>query len=187
MEENAVICVIVNQGLGQRVLGLASLHPVLRDITVTGIGTSHTSANMYKDLVFLYCRKEVTAQILQEFSKEMAMEEPDRGIAFVLGQVPQKETDLILNIVRVKRGFAEDVIVISQEAECHGATVIRGRNVDRLSIFPKENLELVLMITAREKSEKLTAILNRDEKFCRQANLQGVTMALSQPLGITYY
>lgn len=150
-----LICVIVNFGLGSRIIKAARRHGITGGTITLGQGTVNSRildfigiSDIRKEIVYMAASRKTAYQALEELNKEFEFDKPHHGIAFsthlenIWGahsienenkreiQCEERGADNIMyhmiNII-VDKGKAEDVITAANKAGSKGATVINAR------------------------------------------------------------
>lgn len=146
-------CVIVNNGLGSKVIKIAKENGVPGATVLIGRGTASSSILHFlgledsrKEVVIMAADKDAGDKAIKEINEKMNLNKPHRGIAFSLslGQIfgsklspiKTKEDNNIkednnmkynLIITIVDRGSAEHVIDAATAAGSHGGTILNAR------------------------------------------------------------
>lgn len=154
---NELICIIVNCGMGSKIIKSARHHGISGATVMIGKGTVNNSilcfiglSDIRKEIVFMVAGKETAYQALSEMDKEFAFNKPNHGIAFTTSvcEVMGKRDTVCEFIddegskehesfpehimyhsitVVVDKGKAEDVIDAAVKAGSKGGTIINGR------------------------------------------------------------
>ena len=157
MDDNAndigleLSCVIVNFGLGSKVLKIAKLNGMLGGTVFLGMGTIKNRlldlldlGDIRKEIVLMISGKKTTDTAIEALSKEMAFNKPNHGIAFttsVISLIGSKKynhdyaqeskggDNIMYNaiFVVVDKGNAEAAIDAATNAGSRGATIINAR------------------------------------------------------------
>lgn len=146
-----LVYIIVNHGLGSRVLQKAKKHGVAGGTIFLSKGTVKSSLlnflSLYderKEIVVMGADQITTEQVLSKLNKEFKFEKPNHGIAFTINlndiigsrnypsndkktERGAKESMYQVIISIVNRGDAENVIEAAQSAGSKGGTIINGR------------------------------------------------------------
>ncbi len=155
--EFELICVIVNYGLGSKVLKIAKQNGVLGGTIFLGKGTVKNRllelldlCDVRKEIVLMVAEKTVADKALAELSRTMKFDKPNHGVAFAtavlgfIGAVGKEYSDneegnierknggaasTMYNAIYVivDRGKAESVIDAATEAGSRGGTIINAR------------------------------------------------------------
>lgn len=174
-----LIYVIVNYGIGSRVLQKAKQSGISGGTIFLGKGTIHNSISQFlslyevrKEIILLESDQNTAAHVLPELNKEFKFEKPHHGIVFctstqdVFGSrykpsegIEEKRDEikpmyhLIFTIV--DKGKAEDVIEAATEAGSKGGTIINARGsgaheTSKLFYMDIEPEKEVVMILSKE-------------------------------------
>lgn len=150
--EFELITVVVNHGLGSKVIKIAREHGVQGATVCLGTGTARRSRIMElleltdsrKEIVFMVAEKETATRALEALDWELKFERPNHGIAFTTPvkrfiQSAEKKYDepnesrgvvktmhSVIFVV-VDRGKGYEVIDAATEAGARGGTILHGR------------------------------------------------------------
>lgn len=146
-----ILCFIVNDGMGSKVLKLGKQDGVSGGTVLYGFGTVNNNAlrmlgldDIRKEIVILAAEKEVAEHTLEDLSKKLKLEKRNHGIAFsipivnLLGNrncvysqnASSRKVDNVMHqaiFTIVDHGQAEQVIDAAVAAGSQGGTVITGR------------------------------------------------------------
>ncbi len=150
-----LVCIIVNYGLGSKVVKSAKRHGFSGGTITLAKGTVNSRvlnfiglADVRRELVYLVAEKSVAYRALEEMNKEFEFDKPNRGIVFttsingILGSKNVKSKKRVVNndiekrgdktmynliTVVVDKGLAEDVIDAANKAGAKGGTIINAR------------------------------------------------------------
>ena len=182
----AQICVIVNFGLGSKLLHRAKVHGIPGGTVFLGKGTVNNRileflglSDVRKEIVLMVAGKETAYRALDKLSAEFEFEKPNHGIAFVksicvlagsrscAGDNQKKERDeenMYDSItVIVDKGKAEYVIDAAVAAGSKGGTIInaRGSGVHETSkLFSMDiepEKEVVLILSEKKTTGAIVA------------------------------
>ncbi len=180
-----LIYIIVNSGVGSKVLHFAKEHGIKGGTVFLGRGTVSNSVLNFlalyderKEIVLMGADKETADRVLSLIDKKLQFEKPNHGIAFttdvceIAGTknyccntvreergVNNKMYQLIMAIV--KKGKAEDVIEVAAKAGSKGGTIInaRGSGIHETSkLFSMDiepEKEIVMILSASEKTDNI--------------------------------
>ena len=150
-----LVCIIVNYGLGSKVVKSAKRHGFSGGTITLAKGTVNSRvlnfiglADVRRELVYLAAEKSVAYRALEEMNEEFEFDKPNRGIVFttsinsILGSKNIKsekrvvkndierrgdEAKYNLITVIVDKGRAEEVIDAANKAGAKGGTIINAR------------------------------------------------------------
>lgn len=150
-----LVCIIVNYGLGSKVVKSAKRHGFSGGTITLAKGTVNSRvlnfiglADVRRELVYLAAEKSVAYRALEEMNEEFEFDKPNRGIVFttsinsILGSKNVKSKKRVVNndiekrgdktmynliTVVVDKGLAEDVIDAANKAGAKGGTIINAR------------------------------------------------------------
>ncbi|NLY18110.1 MAG: P-II family nitrogen regulator [Clostridiaceae bacterium] len=142
--------------------------------------------NQKKEIVSFLLNKAMAKEMLDYYTKELQLDEPGHGIAFISPvivanqEISKEQIDLIdmqgmeedcmykkLTVI-VERGMAEDVMEIARKAGVRGGTIMHGRGAGAefttklfgVEIEPEK--ELVLILTPSELIDKVVNALYQE-------------------------
>lgn len=194
------ICVIVNLGLGSKLLQVAKHYGVSGGTVLLGKGTVNNRildflglSDIRKEIVLMIASKKTSEQVLKKLDEEFKFEKPNHGIAFttsvcsLVGTRSCKSDNLeggrgVDNImyhaitVIVDKGKAEDVIDAATKAGSTGGTIInaRGSGIHETSkLFSMEiepEKEIVLILSEKEKTEAIVSSIREQLKIDEPGN-----------------
>lgn len=195
-----LMCVIVNCGLGSKVIKSAKHHGVSGGTITLGTGSVHSRildyiglADIRKEIVYMAAEKETAYEALEELNKEYQFNKPNHGIAFttsicgVLGtrrimckhKKDERGADNIMyHIITtiVDKGKAEDVITAATEAGFKGGTIINGRGAgvhETSKLFSMDiepEKEIVLILSEADKTDKIVSLIRENLKIDEPGN-----------------
>ena len=191
LENIELLCIIVNVGVGNKVLQSAKEQGVTGGTIFLGKGTVNNSLlkflaldDIRKEIVLLIVNKSVEAKLMQALNKEFKFEKPNHGIAFttsimsVVGassyskekvvEIKDGETYMYHSItVIVDKGKAELVVDAAQAAGSRGGTIInaRGAGIHETSkLFSMEIVpekEMVLILSQADQTDTITDAIRK--------------------------
>lgn len=187
-----LICVIVNFGLGSKVIKTAKQSGISGGTILLGKGTVKSSileflalTDVRKEIVLLICEKSKADKAMEELDKKFAFAKPKHGIAFsisVSNLLGTRNCEYINNnegrgventmynaiFTIVDKGKAEAVIDAASKAGSRGGTIInaRGSGIHETSkLFSMDiepEKEIVLILSENKLTESIVASI-RDE------------------------
>lgn len=195
-----MIYVIVNYGIGSKVLRKAKEHGVRGGTVVLGKGTIKNAfcnfLSLYdesKEIVLLGADWKTAEYALDELNRDFKFDKPNHGIAFstgitdIIGSKCEKidkaergaEPMYKLITTIVNRGKAEDVIDAANEVGSKGGTIINARGsgihetkkLFNMEIEPEK--EMVLIIANTESAERIVNTIREKLELDKPGN--GIT------------
>ncbi|WP_324824260.1 P-II family nitrogen regulator [Sinanaerobacter sp. ZZT-01] len=195
-----LICIIVNFGLGSKLVRLAKKHGIPGGTIMLSRGTVNSSildymglSDVRKESVFMVADKKIARQALEEMNKEFEFNKPNHGIAFatsicgvlgtksiVCGNIKnEREVDntmyhLVTTIV--DKGKGECVIDAATKAGSKGGTIMnaRGSGIHETSkLFSMEiepEREVVMILSEHESTEKIVTSIKEELKIEEPGN-----------------
>jgi nitrogen regulatory protein PII len=198
-QEFELICVIVNFGLGSKIIKYARQHGINGGTVFLGKGTVKSSIlqlleinEVRKEIVILAGGNPTACRVMDELSEKFEFRKPNHGIAFstsiskILGTthctcikneskgVESQMYNVI--IVIVDKGNAESVIEAAEKAGSRGGTIInaRGAGVHETSkLFSMEiepEKEIVLIISETGVTDKIAASIRDSLEMDKPGN-----------------
>lgn len=187
MQEIELICVIVNLGMGKKVVKIAKHHGALGGTITLGKGTVNNKvlefigiSDIRKEIVYMLADAKTAHDVLTFLNRELEFDRPNHGIAFTTGvcsvigtraykceeNMNGKGADNIMYnaiTVIVEKGRAEDVIDAASRAGSKGGTIINARGsgiheTSHLFAFDIEpEKEIVIILSEVDKTEGITS------------------------------
>ncbi|WP_066638995.1 P-II family nitrogen regulator [Desulfolucanica intricata] len=186
-KELELICMIVNFGLGSKVIKIAKKNGISGGTVFLGRGTIKNRILEFlelndsrKEIVLLIADKTTAHQALGVLNKELAFHKPNHGIAFtisVANLLGKKSCQYQDNMVKrgeentmyqaiftiVDRGNAEDVIAAANKGGARGGTIIKARGSGihethtLFSMAIEPEKEMVLIISKNELTDSIVS------------------------------
>lgn len=184
-----LICMIVNYGLGSRVIKSAKCCGVSGGTVTLGRGAAGSGlldflglSEVRKEIVYMAAEREIAYKALEKLNKEYQFHKPNHGIAFttsicgILGtkriacgnkkeERGAEEAMYHVITVIVDKGKAEDVITAAVKAGSKGGTIMNARGsgiheTSRLfSMDIEPEKEVVTILSEDDSTEKITAMI----------------------------
>lgn len=195
-----LVCIIVDFGLGSKVLQTAKKSGITGGTVLLGKGTIKSRlleflalTDVRKEIIIMVSNKTTIKYALEQLDKKFKFSKPNHGIAFttpvghVIGASSCKSENLkegrgVENImyhaitVIVEKGNAEEVIDAATEAGSKGGTIInaRGSGIHETSkLFSMEiepEKEIVLILSEKESTEKIVSSIREKLKIDEPGN-----------------
>lgn len=191
MEE---ICVIVNFGLGSKVLRSAKHWGVSGGTVLLGKGTINNPAldflglcDVRKEIVHMITDRETAQFALAKLSEEFKFQKPNHGIAYTLPvstligtrscksdpkeKGGEDQTMYQAITVIVNKGSAEEVVEAATRAGAKGGTIInaRGSGIHETSkLFSMDiepEKEIVLILSEKEMTDAIVSSIRKQVKI----------------------
>ncbi|GFR34790.1 P-II family nitrogen regulator [Thermobrachium celere] len=194
------ICIIVNFGLGSKLLQAAKNHGISGGTVLLGKGTVNNRildflglSDIRKEIVLMVANKKTADQVLEKLDEEFKFEKPNHGIAFttsvcsLVGTRSYKSDNLkegrgvdnnmyhAITVI-VDKGKAENVIDAATKAGSTGGTIInaRGSGIHETSkLFSMDiepEKEIVLILSEKEKTEAIVTSIREQLKIDEPGN-----------------
>lgn len=197
--EYELICVIVNFGLGSKVLKIAERNGISGGTIFLGKGTVNNKileflglSDIRKEIVFMLANAKTAEEVIVKLDEEFHFEKPNHGIAFtapveniigvhsLTGEAagPERSLDIMYQtiVTIVEKGKAEEVIDAATKAGSKVGTIInaRGSGIHETSkLFSMEiepEKEIVLIITKADKTEEIAQSIREHLKIDQPGN-----------------
>jgi len=182
-----LVFVIVNYGLGSKIIKIAKQNGVSGGTIFLGKGTSNSHilklldlTDIRKEIVLFIAEKQIAEKAVQELNRKYEFQKPDHGIAFTISvnriigarncvssEVRESggEKNSMHNaiFVVVDRGNAEKVLEAATVAGSRGGTIINARgsgiheNCKLFSMLIEPEKEIVLILAETEFTEAIAA------------------------------
>lgn len=195
-----LIYIIVNDGMGSRILNKAKKYGITAGTIFMGRGTINNSLlkflSLYderKEIVLMGTDRETATHALSEMNKVLHFEKPHHGIVFttsacgIIGSRSCRSEEnkegrgenkpmyqIIMTIV--KRGKAEDVIEAAQSAGSKGGTIInaRGSGVNETSkLFSMDiepEKEIVIILSKQDTTDAIVLAIREKLEIDKPGN-----------------
>jgi len=189
------ICVIVNMGLGSKVLHKAMHYGIRGGTILLGTGTMCNRlleclglSDSRKEIVYMVAQRKTAHEALSKLNEEFEFVKPNHGIAFTTavtavvgthGKAISEHSEergadktmyhAITTIV--DRGRAEEVIDAAAKAGSKGGTILKARGsgiheTSKLfSIDIEPEKEIVLILSEADKTDAIVESIRRDMKI----------------------
>ncbi|GAA0598434.1 P-II family nitrogen regulator [Virgibacillus siamensis] len=186
-----LICIIVNFGLGSKVMQTAKKNGISGGTILVGKGTIKNRmlemlglTNVRKEIILLGTSKATAGQMLERLNEKFKFTKPNHGIAFTasINQIFGARSfqsdrtmesggadDKMYHAITVitEKGNAEDVIDAATEAGSKGGTIInaRGSGIHETSkVFSMEiepEKEIVLILSEKESTDAIVSSIRK--------------------------
>jgi len=195
-----LVCVIVNKGLGSKLMKSAKRHGFSGGTITFGKGTANSRLLDYlglseirKEIIYLAAEQSTAYQALEKVNEEFKFRKPNHGIAFTtslcgvfgsknvncqnLGNKKGEDYPMyqVITII-VDKGKAEDVISAAEKAGSKGGTILNGRGAgihETSKVFAMEielEKEIVLILSETDRTEALVSSIRKDLKIDEPGN-----------------
>lgn len=195
-----LICMIINFGLGSKLLKSAKHHGISGGTIVLGKGTVNSRildfiglSDIRKEIIYMAAKKKTAYQALEELNKEYEFNKPNHGIAFTTSicsifgtksiacdyRKDERGADNIMyHIITtiVDKGKAEDVVTAATKAGSKGGTIInaRGSGIHETSkLFHMDiepEKEIVIILSEADKTEGIVSLIRDNLKIDEAGN-----------------
>lgn len=195
-----LVCVIVNFGLGSKILHTAKKYGITGGTVLLGKGTIKNRlleflaiSDVRKEIVLMVCDRTIAGHALEQLEQKFKFTKPNHGIAFttsVLGVIGTRNNSNGLLTkeeggegimyhaitVIVEKGNAEYVIDAATEAGSKGGTIInaRGSGIHETSkLFSMEiepEKEIVLILSEQGSTEAIVHAVREKLKIDEPGN-----------------
>ena len=198
--EIELICIIINLGLGSKLIKTAKRCGITGGTVLLARGTTNNRILNYmglsdvrKEVAIFVCDKETANQTLEKINMEFKFCRPNNGIAFTTSictsvgtrnyncDNTQKKGGVnhtmyhVITII-VEKGKAEDVIDAATKAGSKGGTIINGRGSgihETSKLFSMDiepEKEIVIVLSEADKTEAIVSSINKDLKIDEPGN-----------------
>lgn len=191
-EEFELICLIVNFGLGSKMLKKAKTYGIYGGTITIARGTVNHKiwdylglSDIRKEVVYMVAEKHTAFQALKKLDEEIIFSKPNHGIAFTTSigtaigtkrdlyenmELERREEEAMYQVITtiVDKGKAEDVIDAARKAGSKGGTIMNGRGSgihETSKLFHMDiepEKEMVLILSEADKTEAIVTAI-RDE------------------------
>ncbi len=190
-----LLSVIVNFGLGSKVLKIAKQNGILGGTIFLGKGTANSHlleildlSDVRKEIVLMVAEKSIASQAIEEINRRFDFNKPKHGIAYTIpitsllgascgNYYNLKEGRGVENTMYhaiftvVDKGNAETVIDAATSAGSRGATIINARgsgiheNNMLFSMAIEPEKEIVMILAKSELTEAIVAAIRENLKI----------------------
>ena len=214
-KETNLLCVIVNNGLGSKVLKIAKQHGVTGGTVFLGRGTVRNRLlefleinDVRKEIVLIAGDVEVISEVTDYINKEFNLHKPYHGISFIIplvafvgtrknyanclkdnGGVQKAMYHSIYAIV--DKGKGEMVMEAAIKAGAKGGTIINGRGTgihETSKVFHMEiepEKEIVLILSKESMTEAIVKNISEDMEIQKPGNGVIFVQNVTSVYGIT--
>lgn len=199
-KELELLCVIVNFGLGSKVVKIAKQNVISGSTVILGKGTIKNHLMVFldltdsrKEIVLMISEKTMAYNVLEILNKELNLKKPNHGIAFITSvkslfgsrscYTPNiKESRGVKHImynaifIVVDKGKAEDTIQAANKAGSRGGTIInaRGSGIHEVSKLFFMNIEpekeMVMILSEINLTESITSSIRKQLQLDEPGN-----------------
>ncbi|MDD2393235.1 MAG: P-II family nitrogen regulator [Eubacteriales bacterium] len=199
-ERYMLVYVIVECGLGSKVLGIARKSGIKGGTVIIAKGTARDSISRFlgldetrREVVFLVSEKDTAEKSLIELNEKMKFEKPGHGIAFALPVCSTEGSSALkcVNICRrqevyevmhklitviVDKGQCEDAMEAALEAGAMGGTIVNARGsgiheTSRLFAMDIEpEKEMLMIIADTDSTDGIVDSIYRNMKMDEPGN-----------------
>lgn len=198
--EFELVCIIVNDGLGSKVLQTAKKNGISGGTVLMGRGTIKSRllkflaiSDIRKEIVLMVSNKDLISLTLEQLDKKFKFSKPGHGIGFTIpvGQVIGARScksgqfiegrgggDMMYHSITVivDKGKGEDVIDAATEAGSKGGTIInaRGSGIHETSkLFSMEiepEKEIVMILSEKASTDAIVTSIRNKLKIDEPGN-----------------
>jgi len=192
-------CVIVNSGIGSKVMKIAKSCEVSGGTIFLGKGSTKNHilelldlTDVRKEVVLFLAKEQIAKNALAELNKKLKFNKPNHGIAFTssVGEIIGTRSCNVKNIESrgaenimynaiftiVDRGNAESVIDAAVVAGSEGGTIVnaRGSGIHEKSMLfsmtVEPEKEIVLILSEKEKTEAILKSIKENLEIEKPGN-----------------
>lgn len=195
-----LVCVIVNDGLGSRVVKSAKQNGFSGGTITYGKGTTNNRlldylglSDIRKEIIYLAADQSKAYQALDKINKEFEFYKPNHGIVFTTSMCSvygsknvdchqlenkrgaNKQMYHVITVI-VDKGNAEDVVRAAEKAGSKGGTILNGRGSgvhETSKVFAMEielEKEIVLILSEVDRTEAIVSSIRKDLKIDEPGN-----------------
>lgn len=187
-----LVCVIVNDGLGSKLMKSAKKNGFKGGTITYGKGTANNRileflglSDIRKEVIYLAADQSTAYEALEKINKEFEFHKPHHGIAYTTSlcsvygsknvdchdlenkRGEDKQMYHVITII-VDKGKAEDVVRAAEKAGSKGGTIINGRGSgvhETSKVFAMEielEKEIVLILSEVDRTEDIVTSIRKD-------------------------
>ncbi len=190
--ELELICIIVNYGMGSKMLKSAKIHGIHGGTISLAKGTIHNRILEYigltdirKEILYMVADKEIAYQALDKLNEEYKFNKPNHGIAYTTSvraamgmrcyhcdqineEKGEEETMYKVITIIVDKGKAEDVVEAATKAGSKGGTIMNGRGSgihETSKLFSMDiepEKEIVIILSETAMTEAIVTSIRKD-------------------------
>jgi nitrogen regulatory protein PII len=195
-----LVCVIVNDGLGSRLVKSAKRKGFSGGTITYGKGTANNRlldyfglSDIRKEIIYLAADQSTAYQALDKINNEFEFHKPNHGIVFTTSMCSvygsknvdchqleskrgaNKQMYHVITII-VDKGNAEDVVRAAEKAGSKGGTILNGRGSgvhETSKVFAMEielEKEVVLILSEVDRTEAIVSSIRKDLKIDEPGN-----------------
>jgi nitrogen regulatory protein PII len=197
--EIELICIIIDFGLGSKIIKSAKHHGISGATVTLGRGTVNNKiwdflglSEIRKEVIFMVAKKETAYVALEELNKEFKFCKPNHGIAFttsigtlvgckniksILENEGGVEQSMYQSItVIVDKGKAEEVIDAAVKVGAKGGTILNGRGsgihetTKLFSIEIEPEKEIVMIVSEVDQTDAIVNSIREELKIDEPGN-----------------
>jgi nitrogen regulatory protein PII len=192
MTDIELICVIVNFGMGSKILKTAKSCGVHGGTITIARGTANNKlwdflglSEVRKEILYMVTDRETAYKAMEKVSQEYKLHKPNHGIAFTtsisgtVGARISKDENMknergdditmyqVITVI-VDKGKAEDVIESASKAGSKGGTIINGRGSgihETSKLFSMDiepEKEIVIILSEIHMTEAIVSVIRQD-------------------------
>lgn len=192
MTDIELICVIVNYGMGSKILKTAKNCGVHGGTLTLARGTANNKlwdffglSDVRKEILYMVTDRETAYKAMEKVNSEFKLHKPNHGIAFttsisqtvgarinksenVMNERGEEITMYQVITVIVDKGKAEDVIESASKAGSKGGTIINGRGSgihETSKLFSMDiepEKEIVIILSEVDMTEAIVSMIRKD-------------------------
>lgn len=193
--EIELICVIVNMGMGSKILKTAKKHGIFGGTILLARGTANNRiwdylglADIRKEILYMVTDKETAHRVMDIVNLEYKLDKPNHGIAFSTTisttagirnckcnnkKMERGEGNTMYQVITiiVDKGKGEDVIEAAITAGSKGGTIVNGRGsgiheTSRLfSMDIEPEKEIVIILSEIDRTEPIVSVIREKMKI----------------------
>ncbi len=187
-----LICVIVNFGMGSKLLKTSKKYGINGGTILLARGTANNRildylglSDIKKEILYMVADKEIAFQVLDKINLEYKLYKPNHGIAFTTSifaamgtrmckceheESERSEDSTMYQAITiiVDKGKAEDVIEAAITAGSKGGTIINGRGSgihETSKLFSMDiepEKEIVIILSEMEMTESIVTVIQKN-------------------------
>lgn len=195
-----LVCMIVNDGLGSKLMKSAKRNGFSGGTITYGKGTANNRlldylglSDIRKEIIYLAADQSTAYQALEGINKEFEFHKPNHGIVFTTSMCSvfgsknvdchhlenkrgaNKQMYHVITII-VDKGNAEDVVRAAEKAGSKGGTILNGRGSgvhETSKVFAMEielEKEIVLILSEVDRTDAIVSSIRKDLKIDEPGN-----------------
>ena len=209
-----LICIILNYGLGSKIMQTARKHGISGGTVFLGKGTVKSRlldflalSDVRKEIVLMVSGKSVVNDVMKLLNDKFEFEKPGHGVAFTVpvndiigarncersaGEEKRGADNKMYEVITVvvDKGRAENVIEVATKAGSKGGTIINARGSgihETMKLFSMDiepEKEIVMILSEKETTDTIVSSIREQLKIDEPGNGIIFTVDVNKAYGL---